>query len=75
MSVAFYLDYKISEFVRTLQQQLVRRFGWNADDISGTQLALDSSDDFPVSLFVRLGGLRAFERSADDQRGGAVRPS
>ena len=51
--------------MRTVQQQLVRSFCGDANDVSGAKLALDSANDFAVALFVRIGGLRALEGAAD----------
>jgi hypothetical protein len=33
--VSFYLDHKINEFVRTLEQKLMWYASWNTDDVSG----------------------------------------
>src|SRR6478672_7310765 len=68
-SVALYFDYEIGEFVRTLQQQLMRGLCGNAHDVARAQFAPDTPGDGAVALLVRIDVLRAFESSADNERG------
>ena len=63
--VAFHLDHEISEFKRTIEQDLMRYLRRNADHIAGRQLAPYAALNGPVALLMRFSDLSANHRAAN----------
>jgi hypothetical protein len=69
--VAFGLDDDVGDFLRVIEEELVRSFRWNANEIAGGDFLAESALDCAVALFVRGDRFGIDESTTDNESGGA----